>query len=196
MKKSQLEAMNRIIVFAAFLALFMDTSAQSFQRGDFLVSAGAGVSSISLLLNTLDFENVNSRPVINVLADFGIARKFSIGGGVALQTASAQATVDGQTATGKVRCANFGLRGLYHFGQQRLDFIDLYAGARVSYVQWLVSGNLENIIPLGGFGFPAFGFQPLAGANVLVARRVGIQAELSPIGVYLAQVSIVARIGK
>lgn len=170
-------------------------------QGQISANAGVGVSLVGALFSAVK-NNVNaqpgatvtlhSTPVITAGVDYAIADHFSLGVAGSYQSFSSEYTnytytnSQGVDVTGsykdKVTRMNFGLRPLFHFGDN--ENFDPYFGARISFTNW--SYSTSNPDPYYDFGdvYSFIGaspvkFQVLFGAHYFFNEIVGINGEVA-----------------
>jgi hypothetical protein len=211
MKKSFLIAVAACIFTA--VAIPNQASAQKYQ-GQIVPTVGVGYSitglllgSLSTTLNALGTKSTKT-PVLIGGADFGVSDRFSIGliytyQGVSVKYNSYTAGTDTAgnviTVTGdftdRLTRQSIGLRPLIHFGD--IDDLDIYAGARFSYVFWNYNSdrtdvNVDDIFDL--FGSPIKP-QAIFGMRYFVTENIGLGTEFALGATYFMSIGINARFG-
>ena len=133
-------------------------------QGEFVVTAGAGVSGgvlifkglINVALQEEGLEKLRATPIINGMADYAITDNFSMGAAYSYNhlkwndnytsvsyvydstnTVVVDSTVTTQTGFVRFTRQNIGIRPLFHFGNG--DDLDMYAGARLGFSMWNAS---------------------------------------------------------
>jgi hypothetical protein len=206
--------MKKSIYLAAAVALFLvatpkQASAQKYQ-GQMVVTAGAGYSVAGILfglvqdgLNTVSTVKSTKTPVIIGGLDYGISDRFSLGAVYSYQGLSASytsyTTNSGDTVSGvfkdKLTRQSIGIRPLFHFGDN--DDLDVYAGARFSYVFWNYKSSRTDVNVTDffkGFGSPVK-FQAIFGARYFFSPNIGFGMELAIGPTYYVTAGINARFG-
>src|ERR1041385_3885540 len=172
MKKLPVSAV--IVLVAAFSTINPRTACAQKAKGQIVTTAGVGYSVVGLVMNVLQ-DGINSTgtvkstktPVIWGTTDYGITDRFSVGACYTYQgitakynsytmtdTAGNNITVTGDF-TDRITRQSIGIRPLFHFGNS--DDLDVYVGARFSYVFWNYHSARTDITSsdvLSGFGSP------------------------------------------
>ncbi len=207
MKKFKLLAATAVM--AVCVALPKNAEAQKFQGQ--IVPFGAAGYSVAGIMFTLISDGLNAvdvksskTPVIIGGLDYGVSDRFSIGGVYTYQGLTAKYnayTVDstGLTVTGDFKDVlsrqSIGLRPLFHFGDN--DDLDVYGGARFSYVWWNYSSSRTDVDWTNifeGFGSP-IKFQAVFGARYFFSEPVGIGMEFAFGPTYYMNIGLHARFG-
>lgn len=197
----------------AFFAKPEQAAAQKYQ-GQAVVTGGAGYSVTGILLGFISdgldatgTVNSTKTPVIIGGLDYGLTDRFSLGAvytyqGVTVKYNTYETTdVNGNiiTVTGdfkdRLTRQSIGIRPLFHFGDN--DDLDLYAGARFSYVFWNYNSdrtdvNVNDLFKL--FGSPVKP-QALFGMRYFVTENVGVGTEFALGATYFISVGLHARFG-
>lgn len=197
----------------AFLAKPEQAAAQKYQ-GQAVVTGGAGYSVTGILLgfisDGLDATgtiNSTKTPVIIGGLDYGLSDRFSLGAvytyqGVTVKYNTYETTdVNGNIITvsgdfkDRLTRQSIGIRPLFHFGDN--DDLDMYAGARFSYVFWNYNSdrtdvNVNDLFKL--FGSPIKP-QALFGMRYFVTENVGLGTEFAIGATYFISVGLHARFG-
>lgn len=197
----------------AFLAKPEQAAAQKYQ-GQAVITGGAGYSVTGIFLGLLS-EGLNATgavtstktPVILGGLDYGLSDRFSLGAvytyqGVTMKYTSYEKpdangnfiTVNGNF-TDRLSRQSIGLRPLFHFGDN--DDLDLYAGARFSYVFWNYNSDrtdvdVSDLFKL--FGSPIKP-QALFGMRYFVTENIGLGTEFAIGATYFISAGIHARFG-
>ncbi|TND10341.1 MAG: hypothetical protein FD123_589 [Bacteroidetes bacterium] len=200
-----------VALVVATLATFSprNAMAQKFQ-GQSVVTAGAGYSLAGILMgvvtdavNATDASSTKT-PVIAGMYDFGISDRFSVGAAYTYQGLtvkySSYTDPNGNVITGnftdRLTRQNFGVRALFHFGDN--DDLDTYAGARFGYTMWNYSSSApngyDNSDILSGFGSPIKP-QALFGMRYFFTDNIGANAEFAIGPTYFMLFGINARFG-
>ena len=185
-------------------------------KGQTVVTAGAGYSLVGLFmgaistgLNTIGDVNSTKTPVIIGGLDYGITDHFSLGAVYTYQGVSANynsytdydtlgylVTIQG-SFTDRITRQSIGVRPLFHFGES--EKLDLYTGARFSYVWWnstsSVRANLSQTDIFAGLGRPIKP-QAIFGMRYNFMPALGFNAEFAIGSTYFMMVGINARFGK
>ena len=184
-------------------------------KGQTVVTAGAGYSFIGLLmgaistgLNTIGDVTSTKTPVIIGGLDYGITDHFSLGAVYTYQGVSANynsytdydtlgpVTIQG-SFTDRITRQSIGVRPLFHFGES--EKLDLYTGARFSYVWWnstsSVRADLSQTDIFAGFGRPIKP-QAIFGMRYNFMPALGFNAEFAIGSTYYMMVGINASFGK
>ncbi|CAN5359137.1 hypothetical protein BH09BAC5_BH09BAC5_02300 [soil metagenome] len=183
-------------------------------KGEVVVTGGAGYSIVGLLLNVIN-KGLNTTgtvsssktPVILGAVDYGITDRFSVGACYTYQgitakynsftmtdTAGNNVTVNGDFKD-RITRQSIGIRPLFHFGEN--EDLDLYVGARFSYVFWNITSSRADVSTADvfkGFGSPIKP-QFLFGMRYFFVPAVGFNAEFAIGPTYFMQVGISARFG-
>ncbi|MFN8714744.1 MAG: hypothetical protein ACK5Z2_17990 [Bacteroidota bacterium] len=186
-------------------------SAQKYQ-GQSVVTGGVGFSVVGLFFglieNGLDAgtEIRSTRtPVLIGAYDYGISDRFSVGIAYSYQSLTLKyenyTDLNGNLVVGsftdRLTRQNFGLRPLFHFGDN--DDLDIYAGLRLSLMRWSYSSDRPDISDnfatniLGGIS--PVKVQGLFGMRYFFTENIGFNTELAIGPSYLAMVGINARFG-
>ena len=184
-------------------------------KGQTVVTAGAGYSLVGLFmgaistgLNTIGDVNSTKTPVIIGGLDYGITDHFSLGAVYTYQGVSANynsytdydtlgpVTIQG-SFTDRITRQSIGVRPLFHFGES--EKLDLYTGARFSYVWWNYKSDgrtdLSSSDIFEGFGSPIKP-QAIFGMRYNFMPALGFNAEFAIGSTYYMMVGINARFGK
>ena len=185
-------------------------------KGQTVVTAGAGYSLVGALmtlisdgLNTSGTVTSTKTPVIIGGIDYGITDHFSLGAVYTYQGVSANynsytdydtlgypVTIQG-SFTDRITRQSIGVRPLFHFGES--ENLDLYAGARFSYVWWnYISDTRKDLAQndiFEGFGSPIKP-QAIFGMRYNFMPALGFNAEFAIGSTYFMMVGINARFGK
>ena len=185
-------------------------------KGQTVVTAGAGYSLAGILmdvistgLNTVSDVTSTKTPVIIGGLDYGITDHFSLGAIYTYQGLSAKYSsfTDfdslGNSITyfgsfnDRITRQSIGIRPLFHFGDS--ENLDLYTGARFSYVWWNYKSDgrtdLSSSDIFGGFGSPVKP-QAIFGMRYNFMPALGFNAEFAIGSTYFMMVGINARFGK
>jgi hypothetical protein len=186
-------------------------SAQKYQ-GQSVVTGGVGFSVVGLFFglieNGLDAgtEIRSTRtPVLIGAYDYGISDRFSVGIAYSYQSLTLKyenyTDLNGNLVVGsftdRLTRQNFGLRPLFHFGDN--DDLDIYAGLRLSLMRWSYSSDRPDISDnfatniLGGIS--PVKVQGLFGMRYFFTENIGFNTELAIGPSYFAMVGINARFG-
>lgn len=184
--------------------------AQKYQ-GQMNATAGASFSLTGLFVNAvLDAVdgaggvNTSSLPGLNVMFDYGVSDRFSVGGAYYYQsfTSNFSSYVDtnGVTQNGDFKVAlvrqNPAVRLLFHFGDN--DDLDTYAGARIGYTLWSVRSDVPAN---SGADFDvdavrsAIRPQGLFGMRYFFTENIGANVELAVGAPYFMMIGLNARFG-
>lgn len=188
-------------------------SAQKYQ-GQAVITGGAGYSVTGLLLGFIT-DGVNATgtvsstktPVILGGVDYGLSDRFSLGAiytyqGITVKYNSYETTdANGNSVTvvgdfkDRLSRQSIGIRPLFHFGDN--DDLDLYAGARFSYVFWNYNSprtdvNVQDLFKF--FGSPVKP-QALFGMRYFVTDNIGLGTEFALGATYFISVGVHARFG-
>lgn len=198
----------------AFFGKPQEAAAQKYQ-GQAVITGGAGYSVAGIFLGLLS-DGLNATgvvtstktPVILGGVDYGLSDRFSLGllytyQGVTMKYDSYDMTdANGNiiTVTGdfkdRLTRQSIGLRPLFHFGDN--DDLDLYAGARFSYVFWNYNSNSRNDVDVQQL-FDLFGSpikpQALFGMRYFVTDNIGLGTEFALGATYFMSFGIHARFG-
>ncbi len=212
MKKTSILAAS--ILVAAF-SMFNPTMAHAQKaKGQVVVTGGAGYSIVGLFfgvitdaLNTTATIKTTKTPVIFGSADYGITDRFSVGACYTYQgitakynsyyttdSAGNQITTTGDF-TDRVSRQSIGIRPLFHFGDS--EDLDLFVGARFSYVFWNYNSSRVDISKsdvLGGVGSPIKP-QFLLGMRYFFNPTFGFNAEFAIGPTYFMAFGISAKFG-
>ncbi|MCA6362194.1 MAG: outer membrane beta-barrel protein [Bacteroidetes bacterium] len=210
---------RKIILAAAILmiigvAMPNKAAAQKYQ-GQSVITGGVGFSLTGLLFSviersldaTTDISSTRT-PVLIGAYDYGLSDRFSIGVGYTYQSLTLKYDsyyFNGMTDslvtgnfTDRVVRQNFGIRPLFHFGDN--DDLDIYAGVRLSAVRWSYTTDRTDIGTdrwvsdvLGGFS--PVKVQGLFGMRYFFTENIGFNTELAIGPSYFAMVGINARFG-
>ncbi|MDQ3108321.1 MAG: outer membrane beta-barrel protein [Bacteroidota bacterium] len=212
MKKTSFIAVALFI--AAFATLNPTTANAQKAKGQVVVTGGVGYSLVGILLNAIqDGANTSGdvkstkTPVIFGSADYGITDRFSVGAcytyqGISVKyssytttdTAGNNVTIVGDFSDRLTR-QSIGIRPLFHFGDS--EDLDLFVGARFSYVFWNYNSSRDNFDSsdlLSGFGSPIKP-QFLLGMRYFFVPTVGFNAEFAIGPTYFMAFGISARFG-
>ena len=183
-------------------------------KGQTVVTAGAGYSLAGALmilisdgLNTSGTVTSTKTPVIIGGLDYGITDHFSLGAVYTYQGLSAKYSSfydsNGNlisttgSFTDRLTRQSIGVRPLFHFGES--ENLDLYTGARFSYVLWNYKSDgrtdLSSSDIFGGFGSPVKP-QAIFGMRYNFMPALGFNAEFAIGSTYFMMVGINARFGK
>ena len=183
-------------------------------KGQTVVTAGAGYSLVGALmtlisdgLNTSGTVTSTKTPVIIGGLDYGITDHFSIGAVYTYQGLSAKYSSfydsNGNlisttgSFTDRLTRQSIGVRPLFHFGES--ENLDLYTGARFSYVLWNYKPDgrtdLSSSDIFGGFGSPVKP-QAIFGMRYNFMPALGFNAEFAIGSTYYMMVGINASFGK
>lgn len=207
MKKFKLFAATAVM--AVCVALPKNAEAQKFQ-GQIVPFGAAGYSVAGIIftaisdgLNAVDVKS-SKTPVIIGGLDYGVSDRFSIGAvytyqGLTAKYNSYYADTSNVLITGDFKDVlsrqSIGLRPLFHFGDN--DDLDVYGGARFSYVWWNYSSSRTDVDWTNifeGFGSP-IKFQAVFGARYFFSEPVGIGMEFAFGPTYYMNIGIHARFG-
>ena len=185
-------------------------------KGQTVVTAGAGYSLAGALmtlisdgLNTSGTVTSTKTPVIIGGLDYGITDHFSIGAVYTYQGLSAKyssftdfdslgnlISTTG-SITDRLTRQSIVVRPLFHFGES--ENLDLYTGARFSYVLWNYKSDgrkdLSSSDIFEGFGSPVKP-QAIFGMRYNFMPALGFNAEFAIGSTYFMMVGINARFGK
>lgn len=196
--------MKKTTFFAAAMlfavcATFKPTEANAQKaQGQVVLTGGAGYSLVGIILNSLQDglnygEGVKSTktPVIWGAADYGITSRFSVGACYTYQsitakygsytttdTAGNNVTYNGDF-TDRLSRQSIGIRPLFHLGDN--EDMDVYIGARFSYVFWNFSSHRTDDKAtdfVNGFGSPIKP-QFILGMRYFFIPAVGFNAEFA-----------------
>ncbi len=165
--------------------------------GQTVIGTNAGFSLVGALLTTTfnaadRVTGLQARvsPGISTSVDVGLAPRFSMGGAYFIQTASAEwdqytdssGTVHNGEYSMRLTRHNFGIRALFHFGDN--DDFDPYFGVRIGMSRWTYSTKgvdagddiglfdetvfRNRVLPQALFGVRYF-FLPFLGVNAEIA---------------------------
>src|ERR1700747_782053 len=147
---------STIIIAITVLSISLFKSNSSFaqnEKGASVITAGAGESLVGLLFKAVQ-NGVNSQsgaslkltstPALLAMFDYALAGKFSICAAFSYQTfgfaytnyeyTNSQGVTVVGSYTDRINRINFGIRPLFHFGND--EHFDPYFGARISYTNW------------------------------------------------------------
>jgi hypothetical protein len=202
-------------LFIAAFAMFNPSTAHAQKaKGQIVTTAGVGYSLVGIILNvvqdginTTDQINSTKTPVIFGSSDFGITDRFSVGACYTYQSltmkyssftttdsAGNNTTVVGDF-TDRLTRQSIGIRPLFHFGDS--EDLDLYVGARFSYVFWNYNSSRNDFDGsdiLNGFGSPIKP-QFLLGMRYFFIPNVGFNAEFAIGPTYFMAFGVSARFG-
>ncbi len=199
------------VVAAAIFALIAapkNANAQKYQ-GQMVATGAVGYSVAGILLNVvsdgLNAVDVKSTktPVIIGGFDFGVSDRFSVGAVYTYQGLTAKYSsftdTSGVTVVGNFKDVmsrqSIGLRPLFHFGDN--DDVDVYAGARFSYVWWNYSSSRTDVDVTNlfeGFGSPVK-FQAIFGARYFFMPNLGLGMEFAVGPTYYMNIGLHGRFG-
>ena len=212
--------MKKVPVFAvialitAFSTINPGTAHAQKAKGQFVGTAGAGYSIVGLFMGVIQdginaTDNVKSTktPVIWGTADYGLTDRFSVGACYTYQGITAKynsyTTTDSAgnnitmigDFTDRITRQSIGIRPLFHFGDS--DDLDVYVGARFSYVFWNYKSDRTDISAtdvLSGFGSPIKP-QFVFGTRYFFIPQVGFNAEIAIGPTYFMAFGISGRFG-
>lgn len=186
-------------------------SAQKYQ-GQSVVTGGVGFSVVGLFFglveNGLDAgTDIRSTktPVLIGAYDYGISDRFSVGIAYSYQSLTLKydnyTDMNGNLVLGsftdRLARQNFGLRPLFHFGDN--DDLDIYAGLRLSFMRWSYTTDRPDLADnfatelLGGAS--PIKVQGLFGMRYFFTENLGFNTELAIGPSYFAMIGINARFG-
>ncbi|MBN8702918.1 MAG: hypothetical protein J0M08_07625 [Bacteroidetes bacterium] len=160
------------------------------EKGDIVVTGGASFSLVGLLAN-LAKESVNTSgssasisvtPGMNVMLDYGVAKVFSLGVAASYQSLTSKYSDyyddNGYYFVGNFKTTisrtNIGVRPLFHFGGTS-ENLDMYAGGRISYTLWSVTGDNTGEFINQFNSRPTF--QALVGMRYFFTQNIGFNLE-------------------
>jgi hypothetical protein len=183
-------------------------------KGQTVITGAAGYSLTGILfnvikegLNTVGDINATKTPVIMGGVDYGITDRFSIGAVYTYQGLTAKyGAYETTDSAGNIYVVNgdftdrltrqsIGIRPLFHLGDN--DDLDMYVGARLSYVFWSYNSNRPDASGLdivNGFGSPIKP-QFIFGLRYFFIPNVGFNTEVAIGPTYLMTFGINARFG-
>jgi len=195
-------------VIVAMVAMPKTAKAQKYQ-GQMVATGAVGYSVAGLLLTAisdgLNAVDVNSSktPVIIGGFDYGVSDRFSLGAVFTYQGLTAKYNsfyndsnilVAGDFKDRLTR-QSIGLRPLFHFGDN--DDLDIYAGARFSYVWWNYSSSRSDVDWTNlfeRFGSPVK-FQGIFGARYFFVENLGMGMEFAVGPTYYMSIGLHGRFG-
>lgn len=212
MKKVPLFAV--IALVAAFSVINPGRAHAQKAKGQFVGTAGAGYSIVGLFfdaikegLNTTGDVTSSKTPVLWGTADYGITDRFSVGACYTYQgitakygsytttdTAGNNITIIGDFKD-RISRQSIGIRPLFHFGDS--DDLDVYVGARFSYVFWNVVSDRSDVSAsdvFSGLGSPIKP-QFIFGTRYFFIPQLGFNAELAIGPTYFMAFGISGRFG-
>jgi hypothetical protein len=213
MKKALLLTAALIIGSVAFMPTQL--RAQNFQ-GQTAVSGGVGYSIVGLLLTAIKEEANTSgdvrsskTPVLWGAADYAVSDRFSVGACYTYQSITLKYnsyTTDQVDTAGnnivvygdfndRLSRQSIGIRPMLHFGDN--EKLDVYLGARFSYVFWQYRGNRTDPGISGitsSFGIPVKP-QFILGTRYFFIPNLGINAEFAVGPTYFMSFGVCARFG-
>jgi hypothetical protein len=202
-------------LFIAAFAMFNPSTAHAQKaKGQVVATGGVGFSLVGLIMNvvqdginTTDQIRSTKTPVIFGSGDFGITDRFSVGAcytyqGLSMKYSSYTTTdTSGNSVTvigdftDRLTRQSIGIRPLFHFGDS--EDLDLYVGARFSYVFWNYNSsrnNFDGADILKGFGSPVKP-QFILGMRYFFIPTVGFNAEFAIGPTYFMAFGVCARFG-
>ncbi|MFT3824545.1 MAG: hypothetical protein QM731_11520 [Chitinophagaceae bacterium] len=173
--------MRKIVLCIAIISTATAVKAQSFAKGDNVISAGIGFGSA-----IGDYGFASQAPAVSVQYEKGIwpagPGVVSLGGYAGVKTYRYSGSSGGYSYTQKWNYTIIGVRGAWHYTEIPVEKLDVYAGAMVSYniLKYKYSDNTgysdEDL--LGGSYGSAVGVSAFAGARYYFAGNLSVFAEL------------------
>ena len=188
-----------LLTLAFVLLAGLKPAAAQNMKGQSTVTGGVGFSLAGLLFRAIDnaaddaisnFE-MKSTPGMLLHYDYGLADRFSIGAAFSYQqfklvyTNMPYTTTAGYEDTAswddKVKRINFGIRPLFHFGNN--EDLDMYTGVRISMTQWSFSSSHPDPLYDDGDFYDSFNstirFQALFGLRYYFTPNIGFNTEFA-----------------
>ena len=159
----------------------LTAGAQSFKKGDNVLSAGIGLGSA---IGNYSF--ASQSPAFSVQFERGIwpagPGVVSLGGYAGIKSYKYTGSSGGYSYSEKWNYTIIGIRGAWHFTKLPIDKLDVYAGAMVSYniLSYKYSDNTgyEDAGSFGGSYGSAAAVSAFAGGRYYFAGRLSVFAEL------------------
>jgi hypothetical protein len=200
-----------VLMLLAGIIVPKQAAAQKYQ-GQSVVTGGVGFSVVGLFFGLVETGldagteiRTTKTPVLIGAYDYGVSDRFSVGVAYSYQGLTLKydnyIDANGNTVLGnftdRLTRQNFGLRPLFHFGDN--DDFDIYAGLRLSFMRWSYTTDRPDLASnfateiLGGAS--PVKVQGLFGMRYFFTENIGFNTELAIGPSYFAMIGVNARFG-
>lgn len=188
-----------VFLFSILLTISPNKSFSQTEKGQVVLTGGAGTSLVGLLFNAITNPankvqgevEFKSTPALLGMIDYGIAKRFSLGFAFSYQSFSGTYSNYSYTNSNGIRVIgtfkdkltrmNYAIRPLFHLGNN--EELDLYIGPRIGFTKWDYTTNNADPYYNGDYDGGAFSdrvrVQVLFGVRYFFNEHIGINGELA-----------------